>query len=514
MWAQKYGAVPVLLALLANGFQITAVKGQTWHWSSDLPSGRAHALDCMVEQNGRIHVAVGVQLLSGGGGQVVRGQVFNLDPDGSELGSAPITFPDGSVVPYGFIADGSGGAFTVFSDVTDTLLWTTPEGSTIGITQLTADLDLIDAHETATGFGRTGQLVLGRPDNQALVGIINTQDSPTMTIWLMRIDLQGNVLDNDFITQCIFCGASSLIDKPGGGVLMGTSSTGLSNSYSGGDLVVLDSAGSIVTTYGTPSVDDTLETYHTILSVFVARPLPNGRMVLAGATRPVNELYRSVVQLTDSTLNEVYAQFFPAHEHFIDHPGVVRCLDMNADNELFFGQTENLDAGFTTAEPGWPSAVRVYRFDEDLNITGSYLIDGFADSSYYLLRSVRATADGGVLLTGSVADARMNPADTRTKAWVAKVSAADLTMGIPDTREKQGWLFPNPATDGFRIELARPVNNAQLRILDIQGRVVQERSINGIGWNVDTRGLSAGDYIVHLVDSNGMRLFSTSLVKK
>lgn len=513
MRTENHGALPVLLALLANGLQVTAVEGQTWHWASDLPSDRAHALDCLIEPDGRIHVAVGAQVLSGAG-FYNSGQVFNLDPDGSEMGSAAITFPDGSVVPYGFLADGSGEAFRVFSDVTDTLLWTGPDGSTIGITQFTTDLELIDAHETATGFGRTGQLVLERPDNQALVGIINTQDLPNTTIRLMRIDLQGNVLDNDFITQCIFCAASSLIDKPGGGVLMGTYNTGLSNSYSGGDLVVLDSAGSIVTTYGTPSVDDTLETYHTILSDFVARPLANGRLVVAGATRPMNELYQSVVQLTDSTLNEVYAQFFPAHEHFIDRPGVVRCLDMNADNELFFGQTENLDAGGTTAEPGWPSAVRVYRFDTDLNITGTYLVDGFADSSYYLLRSVRATADGGALLTGSVSDARMNPTDTRTKAWVAKVTAEDLAMGVSDTREKQGWLFPNPASDGFRIELARPVNDGLLRILDIQGRVVQERRINGIGWNVDTGPLSAGDYIVHVVDSEGLRIFSTSLVKK
>lgn len=294
---------------------------------------------------------------------------------------------------------------------------------------------------------------------------------------------------------------------------MGTYMTGLSNSYSGSDVLYLDSSGSVLATYGTPSVDDTLETFHTIISSFTARRLANGRLMLAGATQP-QETYRSVVQLTDSTLSEVYGQFFPPHDHTIDNPAVHRCLDMNADNEIFFGQSENLGAGITSPEPGWPSAVRLYRFDGDLNVTGTYFIDGFADSSYYFLRSVRATADGGVLLTGSVADVRMNATDLRTKAWVAKVSMEDLTMPVAERSATKGWLFPNPGAEGFWLELTRPMHAGSLRITDATGRVVESRRLEGIRTHADTGSWSAGLYHVVVSDDNGLPLFSTTWIKQ
>ena len=492
---------------------IPCTYGQTWSWSSDLPYQQSHALDCIEGADGRIHVAVGAKVLSMGS-QFALGHVFALSPTGAWVAEASIAFPDAGVVPYGFVADSANGTLLVFSDVTDSLLFMGPEGNTIGLTSFTPDLDPISAYEVATGFGQAGQIVLPLPNGEAAVGIIALPYGSSLdyTITLMRVDLQGNLLDNDFITQCAFCGATSMSNRSGGD-LLGTFKTGLSNAYSGGDLLYVDSTGSVLATHGTPSIDDTLETYHTILSAFVVRPLASGRLVLAGATRP-QEDYQSVLQLTDSAMSEVYAQFFPFHENIIDHPGVSRCLDMNTENEIFFGQSEHLNPSITLSEPGWPSAVRLYRLDTSLNVTGSYLVDGFADSSYYFLRSVRTTADGGALLTGSVADVRMNATDLRTKAWVAKVSMDDLSLGVANQPEKRGWLFPNPSTGGFRIELAQPIHGGVLRILDAQGRMVREQGLDGIGWDVGTGTWSAGNYFVHVIDASGERQFSSSMVKE
>ena len=158
--------------------------------------------------------------------------------------------------------------------------------------------------------------------------------------------------------------------------------------------------------------------------------------------------------------------------------------------------------------------MRLYRFDTELNITGSYVIDGFADSSYYLLRSVRATADGGALVTGSVADVHMNSTDTRTKAWVAKVSADDLVLEIGEREPSEGWIFPNPGTEGFRLELFRPMRDGVLRIADATGRTVLHKRLDGIRADADTRLWAQGVYHVHVSDDVGVPIFRTTWIKQ
>lgn len=429
---------------------------------------------------------------------------------GDQLGTASIAFPDASIVPYGFVLDSSSLNITAFSNVLDTLLWTSPEGTAIGITTFTADLLPVGMHEVGTGFSMAGQAVLPLSNAEAAVAIAGWQygSMSDQYIRLMRMDLNGNVLDDDFVAECGYCGATIPSKRAGDGLLMAAYQTSLSNSYSGGDVVYLDASGSVLATYGTPSVDDTLETFHTIISAFIARILPNGRLVLAGATRPgADASYQSVVQVADSTLSQVFAQFFPAHEHNMDHPGVARCLDLDANGDMFFGQTENVSLQITIPEPGWPSNVHLYKFDNDLNVTGSYVIDGFSDSSYYFLRSVRATADGGALLTGSIADVHMNTTDLRTKAWVARVSAEDLVSGMEELATDQGNVFPNPGSESFRVELVRPVRNGILHLFDMSGRVICSQPFNDLGQTVHTPALSPGCYHLTVIDGDGRLRF-------
>lgn len=84
--------------------------------------------------------------------------------------------------------------------------------------------------------------------------------------------------------------------------------------------------------------------------------------------------------------------------------------------------------------------------------------------------------------------------------WVDDCCDLDLTTGIDGTPDRAGIrIFPNPAQHVVQLELPPSLYRSQLSIIDITGRSVMQRTINGqLNVVLDVAGLPSGMYLIQL----------------
>lgn len=80
----------------------------------------------------------------------------------------------------------------------------------------------------------------------------------------------------------------------------------------------------------------------------------------------------------------------------------------------------------------------------------------------------------------------------------------ETVTGITDRQEGRGSVYPNPTNDNLSIQLNEAVSNGTIAIIDLQGRTVLSRTINGTDRAmVDVTTLPSGLYSV-VVSENGV----------
>jgi hypothetical protein len=64
-------------------------------------------------------------------------------------------------------------------------------------------------------------------------------------------------------------------------------------------------------------------------------------------------------------------------------------------------------------------------------------------------------------------------------------------------------VYPNPSNDYLFVYVNSPVSNAQIEIMDMQGRMIRRENANYFPWKVSVEGLNNGFYAVKLIHSSG-----------
>lgn len=239
--------------------------------------------------------------------------------------------------------------------------------------------------------------------------------------------------------------------------------------------------------------------------------LPTGERVICGMYREDwdNDLHGTAIQKLDPNGAVLAQETFYADSDWVA-PGIVRGLALASNGDVLIGIVKGYQGGSGFPIGNKPSSIRTIRLDHDLNVLGSALFSGLADSLYYNLNSIAPTQDNGVLLAGSVYDFQEN--DPKAKAWIAKIGPEQFTA-IPERAMKPLSLFPNPGTTGFTLNLDNPVQNAKLTVTDATGKIVLDKSVSGSMVDVGAESLSLGIYAVRLVDHDG-RISTTRWVKQ
>ena len=74
-------------------------------------------------------------------------------------------------------------------------------------------------------------------------------------------------------------------------------------------------------------------------------------------------------------------------------------------------------------------------------------------------------------------------------------------------------IYPNPTNSTLNVELENYVNNSTLTLFDISGKIVLSQAINGNSTQINMSPLTAGNYVLRLVE-NGTAIIGTHKVVK
>jgi hypothetical protein len=162
-----------------------------------------------------------------------------------------------------------------------------------------------------------------------------------------------------------------------------------------------------------------------------------------------------------------------------------------------------------------PPTKTVYIIGEMLDLTGIVVTATYSDSS-----TEDVTAD----CTSNPANSEvLNTLGTQTitisytKGSITKITTIDVTVndetGIAETQLSNIKISPNPVTNTLHIELANLVHNATLTLFDISGKAVLSQAINGDSAQINMSSLSAGTYILRLVE-NGKTNVGVQIIKQ
>ncbi|NOX48190.1 MAG: T9SS type A sorting domain-containing protein [Chlorobi bacterium] len=175
----------------------------------------------------------------------------------------------------------------------------------------------------------------------------------------------------------------------------------------------------------------------------------------------------------------------------IDYASFGRSVDFSENGDIYISGTHNLTIGYYPNIPSW---IMLSKLDNDFNLQFTKYYN--SDDKYYDNIDLLACSDGGVILSNIRYDSENNeepPYDT--DAWIFKVDANGFMTDIGETENatvKNALVYPNPGMDFINVSCGWP--RAEIKIYDINGRLVLSRELEKTYTVISTRELLPGKY--------------------
>jgi hypothetical protein len=126
-----------------------------------------------------------------------------------------------------------------------------------------------------------------------------------------------------------------------------------------------------------------------------------------------------------------------------------------------------------------------------------------------------AIAKSGKVFVGWSDDNQDNPRVVTVSSdttFTAKFAECKETKVLKHEDESSFRVYPNPTNGTLKVELEKEVTNGVLTLFDVNGKVVLSQSVNGKVSQLNLSSLSAGNYILRLVE-NGKSSAGVQVVK-
>lgn len=314
-------------------------------------------------------------------------------------------------------------------------------------------------------------------------------------VWVVAVDTDGNVIwQNEYGGTSTGESANSIAACPDGGYIIGGYKVLTGSNW---DMYALkiDASGNEqwAYSYGSPWIDN----------VGYLTPLPDGRLVMAGAERvSVTSNKRPALYLLNANGGVIW-------EHVYDD---------DPTRSVFFALPVVMeDGGFAAAgdqNVGAQTIGMLQRTDSSGNMLWrrTYKTNDVYDHYIY---DLRRTLDGGFIMAGTAFDSMLVSQD----AWLIKVDSFGCLVpgcqGVGVQEYVTGLnaslvVSPNPARDRFSFELRIPetislAGPVRASLLDATGRLVLQNTVKAIGNMVSDSftfppDRSAGILYLHLHD--------------
>lgn len=92
------------------------------------------------------------------------------------------------------------------------------------------------------------------------------------------------------------------------------------------------------------------------------------------------------------------------------------------------------------------------------------------------------------------------------------IQSRTFNIAVDDNNNLEGIIYPNPATETFKIELEEELDNAKVQITNSMGKVIESRNYEGFYHeNFDSSQWKSGTYFISVISKDG-RAFKSRLI--
>jgi hypothetical protein len=173
----------------------------------------------------------------------------------------------------------------------------------------------------------------------------------------------------------------------------------------------------------------------------------------------------------------------------------LKSLDFVYQSDIYFGGTHNFQMGTWVPGPSW---IVIGRLNEDFELNNELYIGGDAT---YKLTTITATADSGVLITGTWYDYESQSYER--DVIIMKLTKNNLITGNIENifaNISSVILYPNPGIDILNIRTTH--FDSYFTLWDENGRLVTTQKLNSKITTINTSNLTAGNYYWKVTKDN------------
>ena len=157
-----------------------------------------------------------------------------------------------------------------------------------------------------------------------------------------------------------------------------------------------------------------------------------------------------------------------------------------------------------------PSTITLSKFDKELNLQWRRYYGG--DGSFYDVNVIKATEDGGCIMTG-VYNKDMQVYDLLSYVLKVDENGYDAIGENAESIARPYFCYPNPAKDNVYIEFSPDVNCQSVEIYTLDGHMVETCHGASLQTTIDISSLNSGVYMLKLRMSDGKE-WSERIVKE
>ena len=157
-----------------------------------------------------------------------------------------------------------------------------------------------------------------------------------------------------------------------------------------------------------------------------------------------------------------------------------------------------------------PSTITLCKFDKEMNLQWRRYYGG--DGSFYDVNVIKATEDGGCIMTG-VYNKDMQVYDLLSYVLKVDENGYDAIGENAESIARPYFCYPNPAKDIVHIEFSPDVNCQSVEIYTLDGHMVETCHGASLQTTIDISSLNSGVYMLKLRMSDGKE-WSERIVKE
>jgi len=181
-------------------------------------------------------------------------------------------------------------------------------------------------------------------------------------------------------------------------------------------------------------------------------------------------------------------------------------LDFITTDSIFMGGTHNTNWDFSCPPQFEPENHQLVLQCSNLYTNNNYWTIRFAGDGNYMMKNLFVTSNNTCIVMATYYNWQSNPVRERD-ILLYKINSKGLITsanGKPDPFTHYAFVYPNPGNNYFKVQVGTQHKQSVLKLIDMNGRVVLTKNIQGKTAQINATKLKAGNYVYTITNNNGL----------